>query len=544
MALLRDCGEDCAAASNVNLDALICKELERSTCSCHAPFKLEGRLNGPSTALESVVWAPRAWESMAVQGQAFFDEDFGVRARERLRKGLTLTTDYSGIGCPEEALDHVVTAGQALAAEADEAEIPDSGFKSMRAGDQARQCRDILLHHSGRFKPQCVHRDILERCARKHDDRMDAILQYGQREAETEISRSDRKKSEVFATMGYKALKHMARFMLWTPPPSSLATRPLEAFCEVHNGMCPVLRPPAPRSEALRLHAAGMNCYDWSTMGGKKLWLGDSTKPFMQWLRERILAEEDVIVGECVLGFDHESFFDFLRDAYDLSLLKLSPTLIGEPAERQRKYMILLKRDRLKWLPCIEDYGVEDAFYRIFARRCCMLGQEKFRAPQQELDVYLESAVAKRHLPPHSRSGKDWSFFQVGSESVRASIKEHEAHLQHNYGNSVPAEQWIANLSQRPTHMPATRFFVPALLRGSNLWLMGKRRWQLPGELLEVQGFNIYGSPDTPQYECKIADHFKSMPKSQLTSVAGNAMHLGIIGSVWLFILGCTQPVK
>lgn len=71
MALLRDCGEDCAAASNVNLDALICKELERSTCSCHAPFKLEGRLNGPSTALESVVWAPRAWESMAVQGKSF-----------------------------------------------------------------------------------------------------------------------------------------------------------------------------------------------------------------------------------------------------------------------------------------------------------------------------------------------------------------------------------------------------------------------------------------------------------------------------------------
>ena len=42
----------------------------------------------------------------------------------------------------------------------------------------------------------------------------------------------------------------------------------------------------------IRVHVAGINCYDWSGMGGKKKWLGESVFPFMQWAHERTMAKE------------------------------------------------------------------------------------------------------------------------------------------------------------------------------------------------------------------------------------------------------------
>ena len=69
---------------------------------------------------------------------------------------------------------------------------------------------------------------------------------------------------------------------------------------------------------------------------------------FAQWLHERrlgaISGAEDWIICECVRGFDHEFLANALTEWYDMSVLLFSPTLLGLPAMRWRKYMLLTRR--------------------------------------------------------------------------------------------------------------------------------------------------------------------------------------------------------
>eukprot|EP00434_Breviolum_minutum_P045092 symbB.v1.2.040355.t1/scaffold7167.1/size12942/2 len=339
---------DVAEVQGPPLDQIIKEALSGSNLG------LRDKLEGPKTALESMMWPMQIWQSLEVQGLKFFGIDFGVKARQSLFKGLLLTTDYSGIGCPEEAFDKVLLAAKIVAEEkGEEGPVPNAQFRCLRAGDKEGHCRDILLNHGGRFQPECVHGDTLDRCASKSKQRMLEIQKEGPKAVQEGVAASQ---------------------VLPMPMPAHFP------------GIC--------------IHVAGVNCYDWSGMGGKKKWLGDSVFPFMQWARDRALAKEDVILVECTLAFDSESLRELFEKEYTLEVLRVSPTLFGEPDERQRKYMLLIRKDKLQWCRSVADHGAEKVFYQVFARTFHMLGQEKCRAPQTEVAEHLQDCVQQRHLPP------------------------------------------------------------------------------------------------------------------------------------------------
>ena len=145
-------------------------------------------------------------------------------------------------------------------------------------------------------------------------------------------------------------------------------------MCAVHNKKCPVIVDTPVDFAGLRVHVAGVNCYDWSSMGSSQKWLGESMPIFMEWARERLLSLEDMIIVECVIGFDSDMLGELFRDSYNLEVLRVSPTLFGEPVERQRKYMILLKKDKLRWLPEVAQYGVEHAFLSFVCKDHALVG--------------------------------------------------------------------------------------------------------------------------------------------------------------------------
>eukprot|EP00438_Fugacium_kawagutii_P018544 Skav204349 [mRNA] locus=scaffold3936:119677:121146:+ [translate_table: standard] len=443
---------------------------------CHAHLALNDRLPGPASAHESIMWPRRVWESLEVQGKRFFDQDFAAIGRQRLFSGLLMTTDYSGSGSPEEAFNLIL--------EVNGENIPENMIHAcLRAGDQASHCRDILMHHKGCFQPRCVHGDILERCSLRSQDKMKKVLADHFECAKLESKRV--KRSIAFADFGYRAAKSISKFMLDV---DGVCPRSIEAHRDVHGQKCPVIPRKPLGFSGLRWHFAGINCYDWNTMGFQYLWLGQGTKPFKQWLRERLLALEDVLVVECVWGFDSDKTAEFLEEYYSMTVLRISPTLFGEPVERQRKYMLLLKKDKLAWLECVA-LDVQQAFDRLFARAIRMLGEQKFRSPKVDTVHHLASQIEKRRMPACSRTGKPWSFFQVASKAVQRSINDHERALCNRCGTNTPKEAWIANLAQNADYMPATQYFVPALLRSSRLWLCGRKRWPLTMELFELQGF-------------------------------------------------------
>ena len=181
---------DAAEVEGPPLDQIIREALSGSNLHCHSHLGFEDKLEGPRTALESMMWPMQIWQSLEVQGLKFSETDFGVKARQSLFKGLVLTTDYSGIGCPEEAFDKVLLAAKIVAEEkGEEGPVSNSQFRCLRAGDKEGHCRDILLNHGGCFQPECVHGDILDRCAGKSKQRMLEIQKQGLKAVQEEVNR-------------------------------------------------------------------------------------------------------------------------------------------------------------------------------------------------------------------------------------------------------------------------------------------------------------------------------------------------------------------
>ena len=135
----------------------------------------------------------------------------------------------------------------------------------------------------------------------------------------------------------------------------------------------------------------------------------------MQWSHERLRAKEDVIIVECVVAFDSDLLEEFFSREYTMEVLRISPTIFGEPVERGRKYMLLFKRGRLEWRPSVREVGVEASFLRLFARTMRMSFEGKFRAPQDCIDAHKVDAAVRKKMPVTTRAGKHWSCYQLSS---------------------------------------------------------------------------------------------------------------------------------
>ena len=92
--------------------------------------------------------------------------------------------------------------------------------------------------------------------------------------------------------------------------------------------------------QPLLLHLAGFTCTDWSGMGSRRGWFGSSTLPFLQWLSERLQFGEDAVIAENTLQFDLASLQEMVASHFTVDVLRVSPSLVGEPVERQRLYII------------------------------------------------------------------------------------------------------------------------------------------------------------------------------------------------------------
>ena len=512
------------------------ERIRRSFQNVAPHMLLPDRLSGPKTAAQSVCWAPDAWTSLELQGVKFFETDLAAIAHEQLCKGLLFSSDYSGIGCPEEALDQILTAA------CEKGAVPDGSlFANLRAGDVSQCCREVLHAHSGPFSPQCIHDDILHRIRPSLHGRFmkmrEACWEKVNRKVEEGWPKAEMIKTEgkAFVTRAYELLK--------VHGPQSLDG--LAAYCHAHQCQCPLWQKRRESFNGWQIHVAGVCCQDWSTMGGKHKWLGKGVFPFLQWCRERELGDEDVIIVECVPSFDDETLQELLQEKFHMHVLRFSTTLFGEPVERHRAYMILISK-RLRWSQKIQQVGLQKAFERIFANTSELLGSWKFRAPPDLLNEHFGQQCHRRKMPPNTRSGLKWSAYQLASMATRENIQKHLVAVVRSTGTPKDMHEWITNLAQNPDYMAPVRFRVPALLRSSKLWLFGHRRAPLPLELLELQGFNIFGGENygPTKYQCKFVPKFQDMASSVIQSMAGNGIHLRAIGSVLLFCLSCVEAAR
>ena len=351
------------------------------------------------------------------------------------------------------------------------------------------------------------------------------------------------------------------------------------AYCYQHHGRCSVMKPAEPSAKVLRVCIAGVCCQPWSSMGKKAEWQHmEGTQCMMQWLHEMKLALPDVIIVECTPHFQHQHLRTIMEDSYQLAVLQISPELLGFPVKRVRKFMILTKSATTKMDTEVEVAGVDATFKRLFAHRVVARGSFFWRAPEPAVKSYIERCATARSLPVKKRGRdgalKSWSGFQVLGPGAQARLKGYEAKM-----SSLPGgrkSDVIVNIGQHPSHFKSLHSLVPTLLRRSALWCGAKGRKMMPAEALEVMGQRVFddvgidansdhgpdgdggshGDSDThgacpeaaqarpaaaPLFACPFRDLVLdgSLTDSQVQGMSGNAIHLGVMYAVQLFVYAC-----
>ena len=314
----------------------------------------------------------------------------------------------------------------------------------------------------------------------------------------------------------------------------------LVARCAIHGKDCQVLPPVTKGYQGFIMNIAGVNCYDWSSMGSRMRWLGRGVFPFLAWARERFLGGEQFIVVECVTDFDDELLAEIFEGVFSMTTLRCSPTLFGDPVERRRKYMVLLANG-MRWHASITQLDPQEAFEKLFGRKIITDCNSRLRAPAAEIQNYTSKLAAKRGLPATRRSQRSWTNFQVLSPAMKAAVRAHEEHCKENFeseDSSQPTPSILVNLSQRPTYFQSTPKIVPALLRSSLLWSIQQKRLVNPLEYFEIQGHNIF---DNDSSQCSFTNVLRELSDRKVRQLAGNSMHLRAVGTVTMYAMACSQ---
>ena len=318
----------------------------------------------------------------------------------------------------------------------------------------------------------------------------------------------------------------------------------LLGHCYVHNKNCKVL-PVLPHA-GNRSNIAGVTCVDWSSMGKGLGWLGDSVLVFLQWLRERLSAAEDIIICECVDLFDDTMLRTLSSHIWSWVTLIICPSHLGIPVQRRRKWMIGLKRSTRRWHAGVLQAGVEETFAHIFHKPISLPGHALLRAPVDRVETYLKRLAAARGLPPLKSNGRPWSSWLLLAPGTKSRLQEYEdkamATKKFESRRDVP---FVVDTKDHASFRNCnfeTLLCAPALLRRSKLYSFKHRRLVLPEELFELQGHNIYGKPSA--FLCPFAHHLRSVSDGDLAAMAGNGMHRRVLQSVIAFVMAATTTVN
>ena len=184
------------------------------------------------------------------------------------------------------------------------------------------------------------------------------------------------------------------------------------------------------RRHGVLCHVAGVPCTDWSSMGKRAKWAGKTAKAVFAWAAERRIAatvgDEDVVLVECVCGFDHSMLERLLDDLFALQWLPITPVQMGIPASRRRKYMILLRRKDWRFHGVVHAQSALKVYLNLFGRPCTLNAESLLRAGTEEVANWVQTQAHKQHMPLKRADGRPWSAYLVESVCKRRRIQEYD----------------------------------------------------------------------------------------------------------------------
>lgn len=486
---------------------------------------------GPVLYEESCLWAR---QFVAALLSAF---PWAANAlRECFNAGVLLVTDYSGIGTAEmclamirEALIHLQVIG------------PDADFRVWRVCDSELSCRRVLSSYQ-HHRPEHVLKNILDRLP------CESLLKLQEMLSDYRSRFTRAKEEDVHADIGELSRRHGRGFMRAALEYMMGVQVKKKTFCTRHKAECDVFPPPECRAACgFLIVAAGWTCVPWSSMSRQTLkhWLHDCSLVFIAWLWSTLKEGPEMILGECVAGFDWVFLQEVLEMyGFDLTPIRLTPKTFGFPCDRRRLFMIITNRARVAFRVDM----TQKLFTELFARRCVADARMFLRAPRSDIRRQLDKLAEQNFLPGASElEGGEWPFEVLLDRSRLKRLEGYERlALASNRGF------FVADLNQNPAFWRRVLATAPALLRGS--WPVAvvpkskKRRPILMCEEFAIQGIPVLLPrnhflttmlPAKLRYsQLRASLHgTNSITEKEYRSMAGNGQHAACIGSCLLVAL-------
>lgn len=362
------------------------------------------------------------------------------------------------------------------------------------------------LHDDKPHAGPCVFNDMTQRLPEPIKKELDDLLEHIQDSP-----------PEGWETPTHLFVQQAAIILDEAPPLDRNATQ----HCEKHNRPC--LVNPLGTPGATTLLVAGVSCIDYTSMGKRRGIVGEGVLPFMTLMHEVKQKKYDITIIECTPAFSQANVAQLLGPQFCVQSATFSPTDLGHPASRSRKYTVALYRDRRIWA-----HGktlTTRALLAEFGRSMQVTGSIYLSAtPAADIHGEIAKMAARRHMPERDGQGRRWPMRLTLPLGAERRLRSHELKI------SDPSADWFCYVCQSEGYGRCSPH-VPALLRKSQVWSMKHKRLLLPMEHARVMNMRLTAG-------------LKSLTDNQVRSVAGNAMHGTALGAVLLYVFAYTECVS
>ncbi|CAE7249881.1 unnamed protein product [Symbiodinium sp. CCMP2592] len=473
------------------------------------------------------------------------NEECQLRLRNHVLKGMVLTTDYSGLDCPREALQMGVRALQHVMHMEPAGEVVhvgrtcDKGLLQKRVQvELARSIEAVLQDHE-----RCHFEDILHRLPQSGQDWIAA--------ASPQKGANKKERSDAYAAIADWLMQNRS----W------LFSENATAFCCVHQRHCPVHQCLlGDKEQRLRINVAGVTCHAWSSEGLLEGTSHESEIPLAVWLTERKFmfeAElEDVAFLECTPRFPAQERLErVLGDSASVFAWHDGPEWHGWPHRRRRVLAVAVNKRTAAWVGETDLRTLQEEYARRFYRQMCSTGELLMLASDEErIREMTAIAVGRKN--------------NVSTEAVAELVEKRDmdqlACLLFPPGGVRRLAEWQDVFLEKKAEAPRLRAFLCDVDHavgpcGGELWPTqlthgsiisfqqgdegggSKPPWRLATsrEHLSALGWRMHGGSNLfpVSHMATVLQNLELTP-AQVKVLAGNSMHLRTQMAFMLYALG------
>lgn len=452
---------------------------------------------------------------------------------QKVKTGVNLFTDWSGMGCPEQSFSMLREGLEQLNMLT--ADAPDF-LKCVRACDTLPLARKALLAFSA-GGPCHVFENIMDRVPANVQDQLKKLTAVAQEKlAKAPLAPGQKVNPKAREQLGEQLVRDMCD-MLGTVQWHEAQTQ----LCHRHHGQCcPIWGGPEDRFDGgFSMAIVGNECLDWTSFGKQAGECGDGLMVLLAWCFEMLALGVPCIIEECTPLFKlwilEYVFVTCTQGRYEMQSRVFSPTDLGIPASRPRQYAIITATSVIS---CVLPFASEE-FEDMFFRDMQLTGSIFFNriggpVERKQFKLHL---MEQRGLMLRNQSIASVAWADVLSAGNRMRLKGFIKLAKKKFG----FPQGIVDVMQNSSYSSGLPSVVPTLRRKGTVMDLSSMRPLLPAAHFDVMGIPLHGSEHCSHHS-PLARFVPTLSFSQMQELCGNAMHLSAVGLCITYCLACTQP--